>query len=99
MLCAMHSPRDPLSSIFDLHCSVLSTRYSALFDLSGLGSAKARNRSWFEHLTMSLSTVDGSGGEAAVIEGTDVAGTQAKQVKTELDTRPTGIGGAIHCHA
>ncbi len=43
--------------------------------------------------------VEGSGGEAAVIEGTDVAGTQAKQVKTELDTRPTGIGGAIHCHA
>ncbi len=49
--------------------------------------------------TTSLSMVEGSGGEAAVIEGTDVAGTQAKQVKTELDTRPTGIGGAIHCHA
>ncbi len=80
----MHSPRDPLSSIFDLHCSVLSTRYSALVDLSGLGSAKARNR---------------LGGKALVIEGTDVAGTQAKQVKTELDTRPTGIGGTIHCHA
>ena len=48
---------------------------------------------------MSLSKVKGSGGEAAVIEGTDVAVTQAKQDKTELDTRPAGIGGAINCHA
>jgi hypothetical protein len=80
-LCTLPAILYPQSSIFDLHCSVLSTRYSALFDLSGLGSAKARNR---------------LGGEAAVIEGTDVAGTQTKQVKTELDTRPTGIGVATN---
>ncbi len=83
-LCTLPAILYPQSSIFDLHCSVLSTRYSALFDLSELASAKARI---------------GSGGKALVIERTDVAGTQAKEVKTELDAGPTGIGGAINCHA
>ncbi len=46
--------------------------------------------------TMSLSMVEGLGGKAAVIEGTDVTGTQAKQVKTELDACPTRICRTIN---
>ncbi len=48
---------------------------------------------------MILSVVEGSGGKALVIEGTDVAGTHAKQVKTEFDVCLVRVRGFIDLNA